>query len=113
MMRRSMVRNSARFLAPVALAAVAVGVYLVIHANVSTSTSARHTSTLVQSGRHHHHHAAKPVKAKPTFYTVKSGDTLGDISARTGVSIVRLATLNPSLNPPYNLQTGQRLRLRR
>jgi LysM repeat protein len=109
-----MLRNLARLFAPLALAAVAVGVYLIVHANVSpTSTTAHTTSSLVHSHRHTtaSHHAK--TKHTPSVYIVKSGDTLGEISSRTGVSIVKLATLNPSLKPPYNLQTGQRLRLRR
>ena len=109
-----MARWTARFLAPVALAAVAVGAYLIVHANTTSSVTAGHTANTVVHAKHggHHKHQAK-AKPKATFYTVKSGDTLGDISARTGVSIHRLASLNPSLTPPYALQTGQRLRLRR
>ena len=108
-----MARWTARFLAPVALAAVAVGAYLIVHAN-TTSSMTGHTANTVVHARHggHHKHAAK-AKVKTTFYTVKSGDTLSDISSRTGVSIQKLAALNPKLNPPYSLQTGQRLRLRR
>ncbi len=45
------------------------------------------------------------------FYTVKSGDTLSAISARTGVSLPAIEQLNPGVNPGA-LQTGQRLRLR-
>ena len=39
-----MVAKSARFLAPIALAAVAVGVYLIVH-----STVVHHTTTATQS----------------------------------------------------------------
>ncbi|MGA2009094.1 MAG: LysM domain-containing protein [Solirubrobacteraceae bacterium] len=88
-----MVRNSARFLAPLALAAVALGVYLVVHSTHPGATRRR--------------------KLGPKFYVVKPGDTLSAISARTKVSLTRLTTLNPALSAPYNLQTGQRLRLRR
>jgi LysM repeat protein len=50
----------------------------------------------------------------PRFYIVKSGDTLSQISSKTGVSVERLTELNRSLaSAPNSLQTGQRLRLRR
>ena len=104
-------RIFARLLAPIAIAAVAVGIYLIVHNNVATHSSAAvHSRT---THHHHHrraHHAAK--SAKPISYTVQSGDTLSDIANKTGVSLARLEALNPSLSPPYSLQTGQRLRLR-
>lgn len=48
----------------------------------------------------------------PTFtiYTVQSGDTLGDIAARTGVNVAALARLN-GLRDPDRLYPGQRLRV--
>jgi LysM repeat protein len=105
-----MVAKSARFLAPIALAALAVGVYLIVHAALprhdpavtSTRTAIVHTQ---RTPRHH--------RPAPTFYTVKAGDTLSAISDKTGVSLPRLTSLNPSVSsPPYSLQAGQRLRLR-
>lgn len=44
-------------------------------------------------------------------YTVKAGDTLSAIAARTGVSLARLEQLNPGINPDV-LTVGQTLRLR-
>ncbi len=106
-----MVAKSARFLAPIALAAVAVGVYLIVHASPlvqNRSTTAR-SAAVIKDGRERHRH---PAGAR--YYTVKSGDTLSGIAAKTGVPLNRLTHLNPSVSaPPYNLQTGQRLRLRR
>jgi LysM repeat protein len=106
-----MVAKSARFVAPIALAAVAVGVYLIVHSTlakpgVTATTSSTTAQTTRRDGRR------KP--PSPKFYTVKSGDTLSAIAARTGVPLNRLTALNPSVSsPPYSLQTGQRLRLRR
>jgi lipoprotein NlpD len=106
-----MVRLFARLLAPLALAAVAVGVYLVVHSTVAKQTTTVTTSATTQRPTGRHHGKAKP---RPKFYVVKSGDTLSAIAARTGVPLGRLTTLNPSVStPPYSLQTGQRLRLRR
>ena len=108
-------RITARLLAPIAIAAVAVGVYLIVHDNVAShSSTAAHSHTARHHRRRRSHHGAGSGKSgKSMFYTVQSGDTLSDIASRTGVSLTRLEQLNPSLTPPYSLQTGQRLRLRR
>ena len=106
-----MVRKSTRFLAPIVIAAVALSVYLIVHANVTTTHStATHTSGVVR--RHsRRRHRAPPARAR--YYTVRAGDTLSAIATRTGVALSRLTALNPSLSPPYNLQSGQHLRLRK
>jgi LysM repeat protein len=107
-----MVGKSARFLAPIALAAVGVGVYLIVHSTLANHnpTSSRTSSTIAIGRRH----AARKHHRQPKYYIVKSGDTLSQISSRTGVTVARLTTLNPVLlASPNSLQTGQRLRLRR
>jgi LysM repeat protein len=108
-----MVAKIARFLAPIALAAVGVGVYLIVHSTVvhHTTTATQSNSTAVAGGAKH-----KPRKHHrvPKFYIVRSGDTLGRISSRMHVPVSVLTTLNSSLSQnPNSLQTGQRLRLRR
>jgi LysM repeat protein len=106
-----MLGKSARFLAPIALIAVAVGVYLIVHSTIVKPTvTARPSSTTVvstpRSPRHPRH--------EPTFYVVKPGDTLSAIASKTGVPLTTLTTLTPSVStPPYSLQSGQRLRLKR
>jgi LysM repeat protein len=44
-------------------------------------------------------------------YTVRSGDTLGAISIKTGVSVSDLEDLNPGLDP-QGLVAGQKIKLR-
>jgi LysM repeat protein len=107
-----MVAKIARFLAPIALAAVGVGVYLIVHSTLAHHpTAIQRTSSTIANGPRHN---ARGHRREPKFYTVKSGDTLSQISSRTGVSVPRLTTLNPALSAsPNSLQTGQRLRLRR
>jgi LysM repeat protein len=106
-----MVAKIARFLAPIALAAVGVGVYLIVHSTLmhQTTTISSTTSTVASSNhKAHKHHRL------PKFYIVKSGDTLGAISSHTHVSVATLTSLNHSLESnPNSLQAGQRLRLRR
>jgi LysM repeat protein len=47
----------------------------------------------------------------PAIYVVKNGDTLTSIAHKTGVSVVRIQTLNPHVDPQI-LISGERLRLR-
>ncbi len=101
-------RIAARLFALVALAAVAVGVYLIVHSGLSTHASTVTSTSQLLSGPHAHPHHRRT----PRFYVVKGGDTLSGISIRTHVAIFRLTQLNPGL-APNSLQTGQRLRLRR
>lgn len=107
MIRRAMaVRNPARYLAPVALAAIVAGGYLIVEHHVDAPT--RHAST------HRARSGSRPRGkfAKTTFYTVQPNQTLTGIARLTGMSLSRLEALNPQVNPNA-LQTGQRLRLRR
>ena len=53
---------------------------------------------------------AKPTPRRST-YTVKTGDTLGGIAEKTGVTVERLQELNPELDPQA-LLSGQKINLR-
>ena len=44
-------------------------------------------------------------------YTVKTGDTLGAIAEKTGLTVERLQELNPELDPQA-LVSGQKIKLR-
>jgi LysM repeat protein len=54
--------------------------------------------------------AGKAVKA-PAAYVVQNGDTLTSIAHKTGVSVVRIQALNPSVDPQI-LISGEKLKLR-
>ncbi len=103
-----MVGRAARLLAPIAIIAVAVVVYLLVHDTVNNSHQTVTPHSAKASGRHHHHHH-RPARK---FYVVKVGDTLSGIAARFHIPVTRLQALNPNISPNA-LQTGQRLRLRR
>ncbi|MFZ0386554.1 MAG: LysM peptidoglycan-binding domain-containing protein [Solirubrobacteraceae bacterium] len=103
-----MVRRIARLLAPIAIIAVAVSVYLVVHGTVDNHNTV--TQNAVNAPKHHHHRHRH--SRKPKYYVVKPGDTLSAIATRTGVSLTVLEQLNPNISPNA-LQTGKRLRLRR
>jgi LysM repeat protein len=106
MIERPMVRrNPTRYLAPIALVAVAAGTYVVVHANLTTNAShARHASRAsdLPKGKYENH----------TYYTVQPGDSLSAISAKTGVPMRMLQSLNPTVDRS-TLQPGNVLRLRR
>lgn len=106
----AMMAKSARFLAPIALAAVVAGTYLIVHAGLAT----HHPTSTQSSSLIHGRRSGPPARRRrqPKFYVVKAGDTLSQISVRTHVSVARLSALNPQVSPS-SLQTGQRLRLRR
>jgi len=106
-----MSRHIARLTAPLAIAAVAVGVYLIVHANLDSHPAPMAPTT--SSIDHHPHHHRRTRHHRPRYYRVQSGDTLSEIARKTGVPLERLEKLNPALTPPFSLQTGQRLRLRR
>jgi LysM repeat protein len=104
-----MVGRTVRLLAPIAIIAVAVAVYLVVHGTVDNHHTVTQTQNAVTAPKHHH----KPKhSSKAKYYVVKPGDTLGAIAARTGISLTVLEQLNPNISPNA-LQTGNRLRLRR
>jgi LysM repeat protein len=110
MIADAMVAKSARFLAPIALVAVAVGTYLIVHGGVATHHPPAAQSSPRANGRRTGH--GRRQRRTPKYYVVKQGDTLTGISVKTHVTILRLSNLNPGMSP-NSLQTGQRLRLRR
>src|SRR5580704_14108070 len=104
MIRRAMAaRNPARYLAPVALAAIVAGGYLIVEHHVGSHTA--HAS--IQRARHSTGPRGK--FARTTFYTVQANQTMTGIARLTGMSLSTLEALNPHVNPNA-LQTGQRLR---
>jgi len=103
-------RNPARYVAPLAIAAVAVASYVIIHKAIApkhTTASLSIVQTTSTSTRVTH-----KASNRAKFYFVKPNDTLSDIAKRTGVSLATLENLNPGVNPD-SLRPQQRLRLRR
>jgi nucleoid-associated protein YgaU len=98
-------RSRARYLAPLALAATITATYLIVDGQPASN----HSTPSAHLGRDRPQHGPF---AKAKFYVVQSGDSLSQISLRTGIAVATLETLNHNVNPGA-LQTGQRLRLRR
>jgi LysM repeat protein len=101
-------RGPARFLAPLALVAVGVALWMTVKpaANGGSSTSsggARPTATAT----------ATPKRTrKRKVYVVKPGDTPSQIAERTGVTLEQLEAANPKLDPQL-LAPGQRIKIPR
>jgi LysM repeat protein len=106
-------RSPARFLAPLALVAVVVAVFVVVSSSMNdseTTTGTRHQS----SGQPAASPTGKGKKQKkgPRRYRVKNGDTPSSIAEKTGVPLEEILRLNPDLDP-QTLAPGQRIKLRK
>jgi LysM repeat protein len=88
-----------RLLAPLVLLAVAAAVAIIV-------------SSPPRFGLHLGSHGSRAAAERrpPPYWTVRPGDTLAQISAKTGVSVELLQTYNPTVNP-LALAPGERLNL--
>ena len=112
MIARGMVgwRNPARYVAPLAIAAVAAAAYMIVHHAIMHKHTPPPAPVLAPQVVHPSTGHRATTKAK--FYVVRTNDTLSKIAARTGVSLATIEALNPNLNPD-SLHPQQKLRLRR
>lgn len=105
-------RPPSRWLAPLAIAAVAAAGYGIVNANRGTSGAGDGKSATTAPRRRGDAGPKGATGAKgPKTYRVRSGDTLSSISLETGVPLERITALNPRLDAQA-LQPGQRLTLR-
>ena len=108
-----MARSPARFIAPLALVAFGVALFLVLSTALKddpgTSNSGSPTSSQ-QSGKDGKKKSKKK-KRSPKIYVVKTGDTPSGIAEKTDVPLTTILQLNPDLDPQV-LTPGQELKLR-
>ena len=106
-------RSPARLLAPTALALVALALFAVLASSGTDeggggggdggeSTEARTSKEKATD---------KPKAKVRSTYTVKTGDTLGEIAQKSDVEVAKLQELNPELDPQA-LVSGQKIKLR-
>jgi LysM repeat protein len=103
-------KKSTTALARVVAFTALVAAFLVVVVVISTSLSGNDSTTERRSTTEH----AEKRKARaslPATYVVQNGDTLTSIAHRMGVSVVRIETLNPGVDPQI-LISGERLKLR-
>jgi LysM repeat protein len=105
-------RNPARYLAPLAIAAVAAASYVIVHHALMHKHTAASLSIVQSTTTTGHSKTTRRISTKAKFYSVRPNDTMSKIAARTGVSLATLELLNPNVNPDA-LHPQQRLRLRR
>jgi LysM repeat protein len=105
-------RSPARFLAPLALLAVVIALFLVVSSSLndsgpsgkpSQSTGTQPTASPTAGGKHQRKGRRR--------YTVKPGDTPSSIAEKTGVPLEEILRLNPDLDP-QTLSPGERIKLR-
>lgn len=97
-----------RVLAPLALAACGLVLFLVISAAISDDGDGGGGEREREAGSERSQDG--PVVEGDT-YVVEPGDTLTAIAEKTGVSLRRLQALNPDLDP-QTLTAGQEIRFR-
>ena len=103
----------ARVLAVLALAGVALAIFLVISSSIEDDgqdDGKDNPAVQRQNNNEDRNRNAEP-NAAPKFYVVQPGDSLSLIAEKTGVSLDRLQELNPDIDPQL-LASGERLRLR-
>ena len=104
-------RSPARLLAPLALVAFALALFLVVSSttgDVGGDTGAQGTSAPAEATP-----KPKAQKKKRTrkTYTIKAGDTPSGIAVKVGVPLDQILELNPDLDP-QTLTPGTKIKLR-
>jgi LysM repeat protein len=111
-------RSPARLLAPIALITFVFALFIVIAGSDTDEDSSNEGNRASQQAGGVDTTPAETTAAdgveprvSGTFYTVKTGDTLGGIAETVGIPVTRLQELNPELDPQA-LVSGQKIRLR-
>jgi LysM repeat protein len=103
-------RSPARFLAPIALVAVAFALYSIAKDGRDSSGGDSGSPASATATPSATKEASKSKKKKRKTYTVKPGDTASGIAEKNGISLDTLQELNPDLDP-QTLAPGQRIKL--
>jgi LysM repeat protein len=110
-------RSPARYLAPLALVATVVALFLIVSPSPDDEREASPNRTSESNqpgdgeGGDGKGDESDGERKGPRRYTVRPGDTPSAIAERTGVPLERILELNPDLDP-QTLSPGQRLKLR-
>ena len=115
----SYARSPLRFLAPIALVLFGLTLVLIVSSSGGSSESGTPSASEQEKDKDLGASSKKKKKRTPAAdgslpsknYTVKSGDTLGSISEKTGIPVEQLQELNPQLDP-QQLVSGQKIKLR-
>lgn len=110
---RSRVSWATRILAPLALFAALLALYLIV---TTADVGSDEPATQQDASQNASGKGDKPKKDKegpenPRTYVVEEGDSLSTIAEQFGVSVDRLVRLNPDVDPQA-LTTGQEITIR-
>jgi len=100
-------RSPARFLAPLALVAFVVALFVILQPKSNDQGGAEPASNSQPAATAT---ATPKPKHKRKVYVVKPGDTPSGIAEKTGVSLEQLEKANPDLDPQL-LAPGQRIKI--
>ena len=103
--------SQARLIAPIALVVVVIAFFGIVLSSGSGDGGGKDEGTSAGSHKKKRGKGRSKPKVGRSTYTVKTGDTLGTISAKTGVDVEKLQELNPQLDPQA-LVSGQKIKLR-
>jgi LysM repeat protein len=112
-------RSPLRILAPVALVIFALALVLIISSANGGSGGGGASSTSAEKARDLGSSNTSKTKSRKSsrdklpksVYVVQSGDTLGSISQKVGVTVTKLQELNPNLDQ-FSLVAGQKIKIR-
>jgi LysM repeat protein len=105
-------RSPARFLAPVALVAFCIALFMIVTSNSNDREStAPNRATETSPAATPNSDGERRKRREPRRYTVQPGDTPSSIAEETGVPLEDILRLNPDLDP-QTLSPGQRLKIR-
>jgi LysM repeat protein len=107
-----------RILAPAALIVFGIALAMIVTSASSPSDSGSTSSGAAEKARDLGTSTTESPRSHKTrdrlpkrFYVVESGDTLGSISEKVGVSVEKLQELNPDLDQ-FSLVAGQKIKIR-
>ena len=106
-------RSPARFIAPLALVAFALALFIVVSSTTKDDgkkSGARDSAQPAQSTASPKGGGGKRRK-RPRSYTVKNGDTPSGIAEKVNVPLDQILELNPDLDP-QTLTPGTKIKLR-
>jgi LysM repeat protein len=104
-------RSPARFIAPLALVAFALALYVVVSSTTNDDGGAKGAQGTAEPAGATPTPAATSGKRRRRTYTIKSGDTPSGIAEKTGVPLEQILELNPRLDPQA-LSPGTKIKLR-
>jgi len=107
-------RSPARFIAPLALVAFALALFVVVSSTTKDDTespAARGSGQPAQSTTSPNGNGKRGKSRKRRSYVVKAGDTPSGIAEKVDVPLDQILELNPDLDP-QSLAPGTKIKLR-